>query len=191
MPDIRASDYRTRYGNLDRCAPCAELTSLADFARMPKPLRYTGDWPPPEVLRDFPNWVFAYDEEGVEGQDETTVKPEDQQSFISHETQITAATLLLADGRTLPAVVCMDNGSLAGVSAFEGRWSWSVWRDRRTTSWRPATQDYLPESQRLSSVSLSDTRVFPLRFATSLPREAGGQQWRIEIRPDGSVIEWI
>jgi hypothetical protein len=158
---------------------------------MAKALRYTGDWPPPEVLRKYPNWVFAHDEEGEESQDETTIRPEDQQSFISHETQITAATLLLPDGRTLPALVCMDHGSPAGVSAFEERWSWSVWRDHGTTSWSPPNQDYLPEAERLPSVSLSDSRVFPVRFATLLPRESGGQPWRIEIRPDGSIGDWV
>jgi hypothetical protein len=55
---------------------------------MPKPLRYTGDWPPPNVLSQYSNWVFAYDEEGEDDQDETTVRPEEQQSFISHETQL-------------------------------------------------------------------------------------------------------
>ena len=158
---------------------------------MPKPLRYTGDWPPPEVLRHYPNWVFAYDEEGEEGHDETTVKPEDQQLLISRETQVTAGTLLLADGRTLPAIVCIESGSPIGVSAFEERWTWSVWRDHRRAPWRPATQDYLPESQRLPSVSLSDSRVFPLRFATVLPRESGGEPWRIEIHPDGSSGDWM
>lgn len=158
---------------------------------MPKPLRYTGDWPPPEVLRGYPNWVFAYDEEGEEGQDETTVKPEDQQAFITTETQLTAGRLFLADGHTLPAIICMENGSPVGVSAFEGRWTWSVWRDGRTKAWRPATEDYLPESERLPSVSLSDARVFPLRFATLLPYGRGGQPWQIEIRPDGSGSEAI
>ncbi|MEY2466656.1 MAG: hypothetical protein QOD03_1177 [Verrucomicrobiota bacterium] len=158
---------------------------------MPKALRYTGDWPPPDILRDYPNWVFANDEEGEEGQDETTVKPESQQAFISRETQITAGSLLLADERTLSAIICIESSLPVGVSAFEGRWSWSVWRNHRTTLWRPATQDYLPESQRLPSVSLYDSRVFPLRFSTSLPREPRGKSWRIEILPDGTSREWI
>ena len=38
-------------------------------------LRYTGCLPPPEVLAEFANWVFAVDEEDVEGQDETTIRP--------------------------------------------------------------------------------------------------------------------
>jgi hypothetical protein len=142
------------------------------------------------VLRDYPNWVFAYDEEGEEGQDETTVKPEEQQSFITGQTQVSAGRLLLADGQSVPAIVCLERGSPIGVSAYQGRWTWSVWRDGNKPTWRPATQDYLPESQRLPSVSLSDTRVFPLRFETSLPREAGGLPWRIEIRSDGSVKDW-
>jgi hypothetical protein len=157
---------------------------------MAKPLRYTGDWPPPEVLREFPNWVFAYDEEGEEGQDETTLKPEDEQSFITNETQITAGSLSLADGRTLPAIVCMQSGLPVGVNAFEGHWTWGVWHEHQKTTWRPVTQDYLPESQRLPSVSLSNDRVFPLRFTTLLPRVFGGEPWRIEIHPDGSTRDW-
>ena len=117
-------------------------------------------------------------------------KDEDQQALISAETQITAATLLLANGTSLPGIVCIDKGTPVGVSAFEKRWTWSIWREHKTSLWRPATQNYLPEEQRLPSVLLSDTQVFPLRFSTSLPRASDEPPWRLEIRSDGSTAEF-
>lgn len=158
---------------------------------MAKPLRYTGDWPPPDVLQKYPNWTYALDEEGEPGQDETTVKPEDEQSFITPDTHCTAANLWPTDGRTMPAIICLMRGLPVGVSAFDRRWSWSVWKNRHTKLWEPAVQDYLPENERLPSVVLSDNSFFPLRFASVLPREIGGQPWRFEIRPDGSLAEWV
>jgi hypothetical protein len=35
-------------------------------------LRFTGDFPPLDVLERLPNWENALDEEDVEGQDETS-----------------------------------------------------------------------------------------------------------------------
>jgi hypothetical protein len=47
-------------------------------------------------LRQFPVWEFALDEEGVEGQDETTVRPVIDQRD-AHEFQIVRATFETAD----------------------------------------------------------------------------------------------
>ena len=43
---------------------------------MPREHRYTGEFPPIEVIARFANWDYALDEEGESGQDETTIRPE-------------------------------------------------------------------------------------------------------------------
>jgi hypothetical protein len=45
-------------------------------------LRFTGQNPPPELWREYPNWRNAYGEEGEEGQDETTLLPDEVQTHI-------------------------------------------------------------------------------------------------------------
>ena len=45
---------------------------------MPLPNRHNiNSYLTPEILNAFSAWLVAYDEEGVEGQDETTIKPND------------------------------------------------------------------------------------------------------------------
>jgi hypothetical protein len=58
-------------------------------------LRFTEAWPPIAVLVDYPNWVYALDEEGKPGQNETTIKPETQQLYVSQETCFTVADVVL------------------------------------------------------------------------------------------------
>ena len=41
-------------------------------------LRFTGEWPPPGVWLQYPNWEYALDEEGAPGHDETTLRPSDE-----------------------------------------------------------------------------------------------------------------
>jgi hypothetical protein len=130
---------------------------------MPKPLRYTGDWPPPEILREYPNWICAWDEEGEEDQDETTLKPEDEQSMITADTIHTVGDVLLADGRSF------------------------VYKTKR---WVSLDQNWLPPERRMPTVDFADSRTFPLRLSTRLPHAETGEPVRLEIRPDGSAAEW-
>ena len=45
---------------------------------MPLPNRYDiNQYLTPEILNAYPAWLMAYDEEGLEGQDEATIKPND------------------------------------------------------------------------------------------------------------------
>lgn len=62
---------------------------------MPKPLRFTGQNPPPELWRTYPNWLNAFEEEGEAGQDETTLVPHEVQTHIAPHTAFTAATVCL------------------------------------------------------------------------------------------------
>ena len=152
--------------------------------------RYTGDFPPAEVLARFPNWDYALDEEGEDGQDETTIKPEDEQSFITEWTAFTAADAFSPGGTKFVALVELVGGDVGGVTVFEASESWRVLFDLTSQTWQPFVEDWLPEADRCRSVELSDKRFFPLRVVTKLPLGNGGQPWRMEIHPDGSAKLW-
>jgi hypothetical protein len=156
---------------------------------VPKPLRYTGDWPPPEVLREYPNWVCAWDEEGEEGQDETTLKPEGEQTVITEDTIHTAGEVRLADGRRFPAIISLPDGPPISIDYHDGG-AWVRCRvDATTERWSAFVQDWLPVEQRMRTVDFTDTRIFPLRVKTQLPHFEIGEQIRFQIRSDGSQSE--
>ena len=154
---------------------------------MPNPHRYTGACPPPDVIAQFPNWDYALDEEGKDGQDETTIRPEQEQSLITTATGFTGAEVTLASGECLVGLADVGIDGVDGINVFEnGDW-WRVFFHRPTRRWRPLIEEWLPEAERRPSVSLDDARVFPLRFITRLPRARGAHPYHIEIRQDGSV----
>lgn len=157
---------------------------------MPEPHRYTGDLPPIEVIDEFPNWEFALDEEGEPGQDETTIRPEAEQTFITEWTGFTAADAWLASGKKFTAMVRLDYGQVSDVYVFQPPEGWKVDFDDSSDKWLPFVQHWLPEEKRMRSVKLSDRSVFPLRIATRLPMGQEGRPWRAIIQPDGSQTDW-
>lgn len=144
-----------------------------------KKLRYTGAWPPPEVLARYPNWEMAYEEEGVEGQDETTLRPqEEEQTMITGDTVHTAGDVWLADGRTYPAIITVFLGPPEACSFHDGKRWWAIKEFRK--KWG---------SHGEKSVDMNNKSIFPLRLRTRLPRR-DGKHWQIEIQPDGTQKEW-
>ena len=146
---------------------------------MAKKHRYTGAWPPPKVLKRFPNWEMAYDEDGLEeGQDDTTIRPQTEQKVITYDTIHTAADVTLADGRTFPAIVTMVSGPPESCSFHDGKRWRTIQKFRK--KWQPHDE---------ATLSMKDKSTFPLRIRTRLPHE-GGKPWQIEIRPNGTEKEW-
>lgn len=147
---------------------------------MPKPLRYTGTWPPLDVLDAYPNWVFASDEESEPDQDETTIKPESRQSWISEETDCTAALATLANGSSAEVIISLLNGNVEGVDVWDGRDWWALRLSSDQTTWTPLEQPWLPPDERRPVVSLSDASVFPVSIVSRLPA-VNGTYLRVDI----------
>jgi hypothetical protein len=153
---------------------------------MPKPHRYTGAFPPIEVLAQYPNWQNALEEEGEDGQDETTIRPADEQTYIAEFVTFTAADAVLASGEHAVAIGCViESVGIAYLYVFNGTDWWELRYDEQTQLWRPFTPTYIPEPERPPTVSLSDTSIFPLRFTTRVPFEPGGEPFTATINPDG------
>ena len=148
---------------------------------MTERLRFTGDWPPVSLLTQYPNWEYALDEEDVEGQDETTIRPESQQKVITENTAYTAARAKQTDGTERMAIVAIVGGRIDAVDVFIN--DCDAWRvGRNGDKWEPFIQTWIPENERMPHVLLSETSIFPLRVATLLPIEDSGNSLTAEIR---------
>jgi hypothetical protein len=151
-------------------------------------LRFTGEWPPQSLWERYPNWEYALDEEGELGQDETTLRPSEEQSRVSGNVAFTVGIVVRADGSRLPALLEMISGELSGINVFTSESdSWSVRLLGRPASWKCITNDWLPSEERGPVVSPDDTRVFPLHVESHLPLERSGARLAITIVPEGSA----
>jgi hypothetical protein len=151
-------------------------------------LRFTGEWPPVEYLEQYPNWTNAYDEEGEEGQDETTLKPHEQQAFIDDEVSFTVGDVITAGGKKHLALIEVIRGVPQAVHVF-GEESWGLELMYRAKRWASLRQDWVPEEKRVKAVSLHDPELFPLQVVSRLPRVDGGQRIEFRIGMDGSAKE--
>ena len=140
---------------------------------MARPLRFTGCWPPVDLLDQYPNWVFASDEECEPDQDETTIKPEGQQTFISEETDVTAANVTLASGVNLRALLSLFNGKVVAIDVYNGHDWWRLCGAHDQKLWTPHVETWKPENQRRPVVSLSDRELFPAIVNSRLPFSDG------------------
>lgn len=149
-------------------------------------LRFTGEWPPPVLWAQFPNWEYALDEEGERDQDETTLRPCEERQFVI-EFGFTAGDVEQANGGRLPALLAM-NGDADGVTAFTSdTGGWSVERLGKPARWVCIVQEWLPEAERAPSVSFEDSTVFPLLFRSRLPRRQSGRPLEFVISSDGTA----
>jgi hypothetical protein len=157
---------------------------------MIKLYRFTGEWPPLKVWLEYPNWQNALDEEEIEGQDETTLRPSDIQEFIDEDTAFTAGDASLANGESLPALLGMGDNRIDSVDVFvTADHTWRVYWDYQANNWSPFVEDWLPEHERSPSVSLNDSELFPLTVCSRLPRAKNGKPYRLTIHADGSSEE--
>src|SRR2546430_284657 len=133
---LTAASSRSRYRFT--CFSCSTMP-------MPRSHRYTGEFPPVEVIAQFPNWDYALDEEGEPGQDETTIRPEAEQTFITEWTGFSAADARLASGEQFTALVELISSRVWGVNVFQPPGSWRIHFHKPSGAWKPFVEQWLPE----------------------------------------------
>jgi hypothetical protein len=146
-------------------------------------LRYTGESPPVEVLARHPNWINAHDEEDVEGQDETTLKPEDVQTHVTDDTTFTAGDITFADGTTMVVLISVLNGEVSGFCVYrEPEWpylshddEWDLWS---------VMPDY-GSPDRDGPERWWQVQSFPARVASRLPFGSTGMRWELVVDEHG------
>jgi hypothetical protein len=118
----------------------------------------------------FPVWEYALDEEGEEGQDETTVRPYFAANHLdpSEGTWIVAATFTLADGTLM-------SGYLTPPSSMErylGRIQPQIFTNRGQVSFWCGRLP--PETARCYELlGRNASSVFPVRFESAVPLVGG------------------
>jgi hypothetical protein len=155
---------------------------------MEKKIRLTGEWPSLEFLAKYPNWEYALDEEGEEGQDETTIRPASNQTSIDEGTAYTAGTAFLSDGRSLPAILVIFHHPLHCPSVnvlTNDNDAWRLEFNRDSNCWEPFVETWRPEAERSPSVCIGDPKVFPLVVKSVLPVKSSGRVLSFAILRDG------
>ncbi len=135
---------------------------------MSKTHRYTGEFPPLEVLVQYSNWEYALDEEGDEGQDETTIRPEREQRYITSRTSFTVGNATQANGKTCRALLGVADGEVLSVDLFMDDENWRT-LIKMPSGW---CQSWLPKEKGMLALALSDPNVFPLHVKADLPDAA-------------------
>ena len=141
--------------------------------------RYTGEWPPIEILEKFSNWDYALDEEDVEGQDETTIKPQENQIEVDSATCGSVADISLPSGeKTHGVVVLADKDILFVDFLFNKKWHRI---EKKKDVWIPLYEEWLPVERRAPKFDIKDGRFFPMEVISRVPIQ-GGERIKIEIK---------
>ena len=146
---------------------------------MSERLRYTGANPPPTVWARFPNWQNAIEEEGEPDQDETTLRPADNQEFIDDDVSFAAGDAEFADGLKVPALLSLIAGELGWVYVYPepGRDTcWVVRHDEPSQRWVAMNESWFLEGdQGLVPVPLDRADRLSMRVTSRRPLLATGQ----------------
>jgi hypothetical protein len=153
-----------------------------------KRYRFTGENPPPKLWRRYPNWQYALDEEDIPDQDETTIRPADNQQTIDEYVCLTAGDAVLASGRTVPALLALDSGESYSVDVYpdptQDDW-WMLRFDAPYNKWFAMNDDQFLQRPCILPVPLDKPGVFPLRVTSRLPLDSSGEPIVIEVDRPG------
>ena len=156
---------------------------------MPKRFRFTGESPPPRLWKQYPNWRNAYEEEGKEDQDETTLMPHEVQTCIGRYTSFTGGRVRFNDGRQYPAFLSLGEAGIDGCEVYEKAKPWRIYYCYPDKKWVSFREEWLPKAERRPSVSLDDNTIFPLEIHMAVPWNEGGQPRRYRITKGGEMHE--
>jgi hypothetical protein len=151
---------------------------------MEERLRFTGENPPPSLWHRFPNWQNAYEEEGLPGQDETTLRPADNQQTIDDDVSVTAGDAMFASGQSAPALLGVLCSELDWVYVYPEPKQDNCWVLRFDVPSRRCVamnEDWFLQVRGILRVPVEDPEVFPLRITSRLPVHRSGNIIVVEI----------
>lgn len=159
---------------------------------MSERLRFTGTSPPQSLWARYPNWQNAYEEEGLPDQDETTLRPADNQQVIDDDVSFSAADVELADGTRRSALLSLIAGEAGWVYGYPDPRQdvcWALRYDVPTRRWVAMNDDwFLKGDPALVPVPVDRAGTFPMRVWSRLPLAATGERVVLEIpRPGGTA----
>lgn len=144
-----------------------------------KKRRFTGSWPPISMLEAIPNWVYALDEETRSGQDETTIKPANNQRTIDYKIAFTAGEAWFPDGQVLSCLIGLDEGEPFSVICFGDTTFWQV---------------TLPPEGSMPIIAITAEQItrFPVRVVSRLSTSARSSRKtiRFALTKEGRLLPW-
>jgi hypothetical protein len=153
-----------------------------------EPLRFTGANPPVSLWPRYPNWQNAYDEEGLPDQDETTLRPADNQESIDDDVSFTAGDAVLANGESVPAMLGVLSGKLEWVYVYPDPSlddCWVLSFDVPSQRWVAMNEDWFLQSAGIIRAPVNDASIFPIRVTSRLVLQHTGEKIEIEIEDPG------
>jgi hypothetical protein len=151
-------------------------------------LRFTGENPPVRLWPRFPNWQNAYEEEGMPGQDETTLRPADNQESIDDDVSFTAGDAILPNGQVVPAMLGVLSGELGWVYVYPDPAQdicWMLSFHVPSQRWVAMNDDWFLQSGGVVRVPVRGSTVFPIRVTSRLPLQRSGEVIAQEIDDPG------
>lgn len=146
--------------------------------------RFTGTLPTKRAVERYPNWILALDEEGLPGQDETTLRPDDDQEKISKYTMGTAVVAVGPDGK-------QQLGLLYGyMDLWHGpeQADWlHIFRGARRLDIKLKAKFWWPD-ETASTLHYNDFAELPLRITSALPSAKSRKPFQLALMPNGSVV---
>lgn len=145
--------------------------------------RFTDALPDADALARWGNWRLALEEEGVEGQDESTLMPDEEQDEIGYSTVLTAADATFRDGVRRVALLRGDfdiGGSVDEVTELHLHDGDALRHVELLYGW------WYPK-QREETIQYHDFGRLPV-VVTSRLAGTGGELLRFVLMPDGRLL---
>jgi len=151
-------------------------------------LRFTGENPPVGLWPRFPNWQNAYEEEGFPDQDETTLRPADNQETIDDDVSFTAGDAVLANGQIVPAMLGVLSCELGWIYVYPDPSldvCWVLSFHVPSQRWTAMNDVWFLQGDGLVRVPVENSSVFPIRVTSRLPLQRKGEIITLEIESPG------
>lgn len=151
---------------------------------MEERFRFTGENPPPKLWRRFPNWQNAYEEETLDEQDETTLRPADNQESIDDEVSLTAGDVTFANGLSASALLEVLCGEVSAVHVYPDpsqERCWIVTFHVPSNRWQAENDDWFLKTPGVLRVPVGNADLFPMRVTSRLVVQRSGEKIEFQI----------
>jgi hypothetical protein len=130
----------------------------------------------PADLEAYPMWEFAGDEEGVDGQDEATVRPLVGEAYDNDTYGVVRARFTLADGSVMTGFLTppprRDPGALVLPQIITSR--------GHVGMWLPLAPSAKQLEEMYQLLERTPEKVFPIRYETDFPVVGGPVTGRLD-----------
>ena len=146
-------------------------------------LRFTPGPPTRAALQRYPLWCMALDEEERPGQDESTIRPSDDQERIDDTTAYVAAVAKAPSGTMYDAMMQGDGYGISGTNDVE---QITVWIDDEPVLVKILAKKLWVHRSNRSPLGYFNDQYLPLEVRAAVPGPTG-KSFAITLLPDGKV----